>query len=311
MNLLDYFQGNPETYVTQRKDGGYYRVSEPFTEQVILDHLSGKITASFYPLFNKQTKVLVFDADDPVESELNTVGQRTIELSNLLSAEKVKHITEWSGRRGYHIWLFFDNPINAVSVFSWAQSLVSKVNSRIFGPIEIMPTTGGLGHAIKLPLGIHRKTGKRSRFVINSNLERFIPEEDPSWLKIQLALLEATGFNQSNKIEGLAMNIASKTYGLGRYKPIQNHIDIGIWSAYHQRFQLADRYWRASCRCDAHTRGDQDPSLVGYFDAPDKAHCFKTGVTWGVEDYFRRFVIEEETELQSILKKYGYKANGE
>jgi len=309
MNLTDYFYGNPDTYVTQRADGGYHRVSEKYNEKVIQNHLAGKITASFYPLLDKETKVIVFDADDPIESEFNTVGQRTIELCKILTSERVKYIVEWSGRRGYHIWVFFDGLVNAKEAFSWAQSVVAKVNSFIFGPIEIMPTTGGLGHAIKLPLGIHRKTGKRSRFVIASTLEQFVPESHPKWLDIQLALLKSTGFNEASKLSELSYNKLS--FDTSRFKSIPTSIDLGIWAAYHDNFELSSRYCRMSCKCGAHIRGDKDPSLVVYFDAPGKAHCFKTGVNWDVESYFRNFIIDNEKELQGILKKYGYKSGGD
>src|SRR5262249_6746149 len=73
-----------------------------------------------------------------------------------------------ASRRGGHLWFFFDVPILAVVA---RRALLSAVDVLCSGglagpvlPFELYPDTtmpGVLGHAVRLPLGIHRLTGRR------------------------------------------------------------------------------------------------------------------------------------------------------
>lgn len=88
-----------------------------------------------------------------------------------LEALKLPAYLEDSGYKGCHVWVFFSEPVSAAHVRRFASGFVRR-----FGPAsetlhwEIFPKQDAvapdqLGNLIKIPLGIHRKSGRRALFV--------------------------------------------------------------------------------------------------------------------------------------------------
>ena len=80
-----------------------------------------------------------------------------------------ERVLEFSGRRGFHIWLFPKAPESPAFL---RELIKTRLRSKGLMNIEIYPkqdnvdeTEKQLGNLIKLPCGIHIKSGKRSEIL--------------------------------------------------------------------------------------------------------------------------------------------------
>ena len=80
---------------------------------------------------------------------------------------------EFSGRKGYHVWIFFEPTIQA----EYAQKLVKARLNRIgSNRHEVFPKQTELnasrkfGNLVKLPLALHRVSGKRSEILMEEGI---------------------------------------------------------------------------------------------------------------------------------------------
>ena len=188
-HILRLFTARKDVYARQwiDEDGktGYVPVREPLTEDVIQSHLRGDTTVGVYPIFDRdKAQFLALDIDIKKET-LNKALQNNT-LMDALREQVCKDIRrvcagsaslnlpvhiEDSGNKGAHIWLFFEKPMRASDLRAYGRAFAKR-----FGPPsealqwEWFPkqdTIGDneLGNLIKLPLGIHRKTGRRALFI--------------------------------------------------------------------------------------------------------------------------------------------------
>jgi hypothetical protein len=158
--FADTFLPTFDYFPQQTSDGSYRAVYSPFSLDVVEQHLRGSVTIGAYAL-NQENKAkwLCFDADsDEQWGEL-------LRLQTKLETDSVPAYLEQS-RRGGHLWLFFAEALSGRDVRRFGRHLLESVDSTIK---EIYPRqdelTTGVGSLVRLPLGIHRKSGKRYGFV--------------------------------------------------------------------------------------------------------------------------------------------------
>lgn len=178
------FSGREGVYARQwwgeGGEGGYSPVREPFTAAVARQHLLGAITVGVYPVRLDATVLFAaFDLDisrkaiatargDVARSrELRRqVADEALRLQRELGELGVTTLLEDSGYKGRHLWLLFDEPQPAEVVrrfgllFARAHPLAARELQLELFPKQADPG-GGLGNLIKLPLGLHRRTGRR------------------------------------------------------------------------------------------------------------------------------------------------------
>jgi hypothetical protein len=152
----------------------YYRPNERasgapllLTEQIIADHLEGRITMGLYAInpLNQRCKWVAIDAD------YARAMDDLIKLQYQLTQDGVESALEMS-KRGGHLWIFVAVPLLArrcrVYIYDLAQRLgVPVKGSGLAEGIEVFPKhdeiqEGAFGNAIRGPLGIHR--GAKRRF---------------------------------------------------------------------------------------------------------------------------------------------------
>jgi len=123
-------------------------------------HLRGEITLGAYALdAESRTRWVCFDAD--AESQWD---QLRALVASLACQEIPGHLEQ--SRRGGHLWLFFEQPIPGSQARLFGTLLLAQHSIE---DVELFPKqdrlTTGPGSLVRLPLGIHRKTGIRYHFI--------------------------------------------------------------------------------------------------------------------------------------------------
>jgi hypothetical protein len=188
-HYLSLFSGREDCFARQwvdRNEGrqGYVPVRRPMEPQDVEDHLRGRRTYGFYLLTSAGTvKTAVLDADLNIEfrREKPTADDRDrLRRERRYLIARVKEmaaeiglvpLSEFSGGKGFHFWFFFEPAIPAAAAKKALDSIcrILSKDLTVFN-LEVFPKQErlggkGLGNLVKLPLGIHRLTGKSSFFL--------------------------------------------------------------------------------------------------------------------------------------------------
>ncbi|OQX18741.1 MAG: hypothetical protein BWK76_06615 [Desulfobulbaceae bacterium A2] len=190
------FRGRDDAFARQWADReqdrqGYAPVHRPMSPVDVAEHLAGKRTYGIYLLDqNSTTHVGVVDVDlikelRPREAMLRqqaNIRRESLYLHQQMLERAKKHgltcIAEISGGKGYHFWFPVAEPVEASVMRRALQQLTLGLpgDVRCFA-LEIFPKQDqvsgkGFGNLVKLPLGIHRGTGKPSWLVLAKDRER-------------------------------------------------------------------------------------------------------------------------------------------
>lgn len=183
----DRFQGREGVYARQWVDPkgltGYNPIREPFSVQAVKNHLQGNHTVGIYPLrmdntvffaaFDLDLSSAVVRANAPGSSGWREAYEDLEGYADLLEGKAHEmgltlHRAD-SGFKGTHLWAFFAEPIPAklarqmCKTIAHGISVPANVRTEIFPKQNALPVDG-LGNLIKIPLGVHRKTGRRAWF---------------------------------------------------------------------------------------------------------------------------------------------------
>jgi len=198
---LNFFQGREDVFARQWADKskdaqGYVPVRRPLTAEDVLDHIKGRKTYGIYLLrrdatvgsvvidmdLNRKLRATALKSQDRlnIKREKDYIFARVEEMSQ--ERLNIRPLCEFSGNKGFHFWFFFDKPVSA----GVARKLISPVAAALNRDcqcfsLEVFPKQDqlqgkGLGNLVKLPLGVHRLSGKPSYFVGS-------PRNDP-WMNI-------------------------------------------------------------------------------------------------------------------------------
>lgn len=189
--FLRWFAGRGDVYARQwfdaRKDrGGYWPVRAPLTAAVAEQHLLGRHTIGQYVLFADETvsfaaldldptvaalAQLRIESEPPGPAACPPLAEYACRIAAAAARAGVEALLEDSGGDGMHLWWFFEPRVRAREARDFLRELLWRA-----GPqppavaVELFPkqdrlTGKGLGNLIKLPLGVHQKTLRPSRFL--------------------------------------------------------------------------------------------------------------------------------------------------
>lgn len=186
VRFLDLFAGRPDCFARQWADRntqkqGYVPEHRPMGLSDLEEHLGGRKTYGIYLMHtdgNVKTAVIDADLNKDLRGKTLDAGERAVvrrEALHLISrikelSEKAGTVplVEFSGGKGYHFWYFFKSPASAMRVREALNDLARMITPdlTVFSlevfPKQNQPGGKGFGNLVKLPLGIHRATGKRS-----------------------------------------------------------------------------------------------------------------------------------------------------
>lgn len=165
------------------RDGevGYAPIHAPLDPGIAEAHLRGDVTVGSYLVRHGDLCAqLVFDLDARREAVERVVGHEAevrdlaarassegLRIAAALEAAGVPALHFDSGFKGRHHWVFLEPPAPAHAVralgLAWAAALAPSdpdLTLEVFPRQDHVPA-GGLGNLVKLPLGIHLRTGRR------------------------------------------------------------------------------------------------------------------------------------------------------
>ncbi len=187
--LLEAFAGREGVYARQWTSptgrSGYTPVHAAFDLSVARRHLAGEETVGIYPLrSDASVRWALLDLDlsasalreakgpralEPLRRRAHAVACRLLDASASLGLHP---LLADSGYKGRHLWFLFDRWVPASAarrllerVLAEAGPLPHEVVVERFPRQSRLPRDGGLGNLAKLPLGVHRRTGRWCRFL--------------------------------------------------------------------------------------------------------------------------------------------------
>ncbi len=151
------FVGRRDDYALQLDTGRYVRVGQLLALDTLYQHLAGKITLGTYVIDEYGLcRFAVFDSD---------MADGLVQLQGVqcdLANDGIASHLEQS-RRGGHLWVLLAQPVQPAEVRAW---LLPYCPAGVeFYPKQDQATGAGYGSLIRVPLGIHRMSGKRYPFV--------------------------------------------------------------------------------------------------------------------------------------------------
>ncbi|MFN8614198.1 MAG: CRISPR-associated primase-polymerase type A1 [Vulcanimicrobiota bacterium] len=183
------FAGREGVYARQwakdRQNTGYTPVRQPVSHRVIQNHLQGNHTIGVYPIrLDSTVNFVALDLDLPKPFTVKhspdedvwqeTIGRLHTFAARLQSEANNRGLTTYledSGGKGRHLWCFLASPLTARLArklgqlwAEWAGPIPPDICLELF-PKQAQLQPDQLGNLIKLPLGVHRGSGRRGEFL--------------------------------------------------------------------------------------------------------------------------------------------------
>ena len=160
--VFDLYVNYRENYIEQVDDGSYITYKEKGTYLgvgYVRIHLEGNRT--FGICDEKASKVMIFDIDEDNLKAVNGIFEILREYGFTENCLQVF----FSGNKGYHVTCYFDKPVELNQLNLFQACVMVKLHDQYPElsnlKVDLRPTPV---YGVKLPLGIHRITGKRCCF---------------------------------------------------------------------------------------------------------------------------------------------------
>jgi group II intron reverse transcriptase/maturase len=192
---LKLFSGRDDVYAIETLSSGRERLFTNKKSSISVDeldrHLAGEITLVVYIIRENHTvkfmlididvsKKLLLEKEEQGEALNELIKLTQVDANRIKSAATEMGLTvyiEDSGYRGRHCWFFFEQPVKARDARIMAKAIMRKAGDVTGGVTwELFPGTDRLKNTqisqrIKLPLGVHPKSGRRGLFVDEMGLQ--------------------------------------------------------------------------------------------------------------------------------------------
>ncbi len=189
VRFLQLFGGREDMHARQWFDRargvGFTPVPQPLTVHLLRNHVLGNVTLGVYPIrldgtvgffaldIDLERKVLEHHRSDgeALVRFRETLRRETLAWIRFLTDLGLPPLVEDSGYKGRHLWVHLAEPLDAARIrFLGQRLLAARPEPEFPVSVEFFPKQGrrrgkGLGNLIKLPLGIHRRTGRRAVFL--------------------------------------------------------------------------------------------------------------------------------------------------
>ncbi len=213
--LFDFFVINPHVVGVQMPDGNYIPKKIPFGAGLIYNMLQKEGSLGTYQqqYYRNVVKWICLDFDLKKMNSSDSKKIREDKTFHVMIEEIIcpfilylreKHITcltEFSGRRGIHVWILIEGIVSKSTAFILIDKLAKQVYAQIienecFG-LDLFPATNKgnnkYGKLVKIPLSVHRKGGQSFfiRDICSESIDDWLnyPDKNDFW-EIQNQILE-------------------------------------------------------------------------------------------------------------------------
>lgn len=191
MNLLEilsnhisqYFGSTANFYVKQVSDGSYRKTPGRVTGSLVKEIIETKQSIACYQRNIDHTINWICFDFDILKSKINTVDEHISEehlievvksFVTYLESKEIRHLVEFSGNRGIHVWINFQSPVFPHTAYELVKALIEgaelSINRNLIG-LDLFPSSAShksmFGKAVKIPLSKHAKSGCYSILVKN------------------------------------------------------------------------------------------------------------------------------------------------
>lgn len=242
--LNDLYITNRRKFILQQSDGSYREVKRYIkakrefipilTDNALYKHVEGKHTLGVFA-GQSVTKFICFDVDTKEHSQQDTEQLRDTLILDFQIDPKFINIS-FSGSKGYHVELFFDKPIKNELVETFYNQVL-KAGEFTKKVVELRPLhqTG-----VKLPLGIHKKTGNRCHFV---DLYSFEHVEDETYLRT-IQKLDTNkfiaGLDLKPQPEVIKSNVSDEADPIEKIEKLVSTLDLTLYEVEHLQENLIE-----------------------------------------------------------------------
>ena len=285
-----------DLYARQLSDGRYVCIRESLTDELLCKHLAGELTLGAYVL-NEQShsRFLVFDADDePNWRRLRALSRALEEMDTPTYLE--------NSRRGGHLWLFFESWQPGKELRQFGTALMEHF--RIEG-VELFPKqsvlTSGPGSLIRLPFGIHQKTGRRYGFTTPRGEPLGLTLRDQiEWLALPECVPEAMWRNFESQPTVSKRETVATGRELSLSLPEGTPLSVRIKNA-ESVSQFVSRYVELSSAglglCPFH---DDQVESFSVNEEENYWHCFACGTGGSIIDFW---IQQQQVDFQTAIKE--------
>lgn len=163
-DLFNLLVNREDVFAQQLDNGAYNPIYRKITIDDITKHLKGECTLGLYCLDkDNMVKWSCIDIDGGSSiSELRRMSIIGDVIYDLFP--EFNRIKEFSGRRGYHIWILFNKKTPASFAIRLIKARLNKagLNKYEVYPKQIKLVGKGFGNLVKIPYALHKKSNKRS-----------------------------------------------------------------------------------------------------------------------------------------------------
>jgi hypothetical protein len=225
--------GRRDCYAVQLANGTYARVVSQVTLSLLMNHLNGKITLGTYVIDERGCcSFAVLDADQ--ENGLDVLRAVQAELA---ARDVVLHLER--SRRGGHGWAFFANPISAAQVRAFLAPIANRYS------LELYPKQDagrGVGSLIRVPFGVHRRSGRRYPFLAD-DLQPVGGTVEDALLWLSTASCSPVPQIDAPPSPLVRQQLPSELLQQSRHTSVgQRYSTIRAWNAAHDPFTAISRY---------------------------------------------------------------------
>jgi hypothetical protein len=303
--FFEIFINRTDTYLEQKPDGRYVRVDKPLDREVLVKHLVGEVTVGVYAL-NKagNSKWLCYDFDG-ADAE-----QQAKKLFEYLQDKPYGHSVVWevTGGRGHHLWIFFE-PTSARYLRYIGEQIARRAG---IGEFELFPKQDALngevefGNGVRLPLGIHKRTGRRSTLLHPKTVEEFlqlqpyrIPPQILKQIDEEIGRTEEQLVNKAPEDDGATVKTVAKPWWTRCevYRRIKNGVEEG--------FRDESCFFLARIYRDAGLTPDEALKLLLEWNARNRPPLLEKIIREKIKQaYSKGYLVGFRTVVKNVLKSF-------